>query len=309
MISEEKIYTELLNLYYNSGREFYAEMAAMLGQQTEGMEHTFLTSEEGKWKLVTSTIQNRDEREFLRNQADEWEKPFPENSFRFAQQRSRIRNHLVMPLTVKKRTIVALWVIECRGKERLPERELTRVSLLLALFFQLSKEEKNWYLDSETGLPGRGYFRQVLKRLEKGGHSTIICVFRFPDYRESVRRNGFVETSKKFQEMVRLIKQLQLGNLYTLSDDTTAVISLVKETEAYAKIENMLDMTGIKVLTAIIHPGKEDDIFAVVENKISPCNQIKVQEECDMKPDVSEEKKQAEEIPMDDLLGLIEEDG
>ena len=65
MISAEKIYVELLELYHNSGREFYAEMAALLGQQTEGMEHSFLTLEDSRWKLVASTVKNRDERDFF----------------------------------------------------------------------------------------------------------------------------------------------------------------------------------------------------------------------------------------------------
>ena len=36
MISAEKIYVELLELYHNSGREFYAEMAACLGSRQRG---------------------------------------------------------------------------------------------------------------------------------------------------------------------------------------------------------------------------------------------------------------------------------
>ena len=81
MISAEKIYVELLELYHNSGREFYAEMAALLGQQTEGMEHSFLTLEDGRWKLVASTVKNRDEREFLRKQADAMEEVSLKDSF------------------------------------------------------------------------------------------------------------------------------------------------------------------------------------------------------------------------------------
>lgn len=88
MISAEKIYVELLELYHNSGREFYAEMAALLGQQTEGMEHSFLTLEDDRWKLVASTVKNRDEREFLRKQADAMEAVSPKDFFWFSEQRS-----------------------------------------------------------------------------------------------------------------------------------------------------------------------------------------------------------------------------
>lgn len=308
MISEEKIYTELLDLYYSSGREFYAEMAAMLGQQFEDIEHSFFTCEEGKWKMAASTIQSRDEREFLKNQADELKDPFPEYGFRFPEQRPKTRNHLVIPLLVKKKQLIALWVIESKVKERIPEREFTRISKLLTLFFQLSKAEKNWYLDADTGIPGRVYFMQVLKRLEKGGHSTIICVFRLPDYRKSIRINGFEETQRRCNEMIRQVKQLQLGNIYALSEDTIAVISLVKEEEAYARIQNMLDMNGIRLIPAVIRPEKEEDIFAVIENRITLCDQGETQGESDEEIGM-EENKQQKELPLDDLLGFIQEGG
>ena len=48
----EKIYTELAELYHNSGKEFFAEVTALLENYFPAMEHTILgQNEEGDWKL------------------------------------------------------------------------------------------------------------------------------------------------------------------------------------------------------------------------------------------------------------------
>ena len=241
MISAEKIYVELLELYHNSGREFYAEMAALLGQQTEGMEHSFLTLEDDRWKLVASTVKNRDEREFLRKQADAMEAVSPKDFFWFSEQRAVVRTHLVIPLRVRKRFIMAIWIVESRIRERIPEREILKIARLIALLFQLSKAERNWYLDPGTGLPGRLYFGQILAKLMEGGHRINVCVFRIDRYRERVRTNGCLEMEQEYREMIGQIRKLQMGNLYAVSDDTAAVISLTEEKEVYARIESLLD--------------------------------------------------------------------
>ena len=132
MISAEKIYVELLELYHNSGREFYAEMAALLGQQTEGMEHSFLTLEDSRWKLVASTVKNRDERDFLRKQADAMEEVSLKDSFLFPQQRAVVRTHLVIPLRVRNRFVLAIWIVESKIRERIPEREILKMARLIA---------------------------------------------------------------------------------------------------------------------------------------------------------------------------------
>ena len=176
MISAEKIYVELLELYHNSGR------AALLGQQTEGMEHSFLTLEDDRWKMVASTVKNRDEREFLRKQADAMEEVSLKDSFLFPQQRAVVRTHLVIPLRVRNRFILALWIVESRIRERIPEREILKIARLIALLFQLSRTERNWYLDPGTGLPGRIYFSQILAKLLEGGHRINVCVFRIDRY-------------------------------------------------------------------------------------------------------------------------------
>ena len=152
MISAEKIYVELLELYHNSGREFYAEMAALLGQQTEGMEHSFLTLEDSRWKLVASTVKNRDERDFLRKQADAMEEVSLKDSFLFPQQRAVVRTHLVIPLRVRNRFVLAIWIVESRIREHIPEREILKMARLIALLFVEELPSRRTYSPSSGGL-------------------------------------------------------------------------------------------------------------------------------------------------------------
>lgn len=312
MISAEKIYVELLELYHNSGREFYAEMAALLGQQTEGMEHSFLTLEDDRWKLVASTVKNRDEREFLRKQADAMEAVSPKDFFWFSEQRAVVRTHLVIPLRVRKRFITAIWIVESRIRERIPEREILKIARLIALLFQLSKAERNWYLDPGTGLPGRLYFGQILAKLMEGGHRINVCVFRIDRYRERVRTNGCLEMEQEYREMIGQIRKLQMGNLYAVSDDTAAVISLTEEKEVYARIESLLDQSGHGIAAAIIHPNKDEDIFAEIENRLSACkaaeNQKDPEKETDENKKEDREEDTSEAFSMEELLNIIQEE-
>ena len=300
MISAEKIYVELLELYHNSGREFYAEMAALLGQQTEGMEHSFLTLEDDRWKMVASTVKNRDEREFLRKQADAMEEVNLKDSFLFPQQRAVVRTHLVIPLRVRNRFILALWIVESRIRERIPEREILKIARLIALLFQLSRTERNWYLDPGTGLPGRIYFRQILAKLLEGGHRINVCVFRIDRYRERVRTNGCLEMEQEYREMI--------GQIRKVSDDTAAVISLTEEKEAYARIESLLDQSGHGITAAIIHPNKDEDIFAEIENRLSACKAAENQKETDENKKEDREEDTSEAFSMEELLNIIQEE-
>ena len=68
---------------------------------------------------------------------------------------------------------MAIWIVESRIRERIPEREILKIARLIALLFQLSRTERNWYLDPGTGLPGRLYFSQILAKLLEGGHGSM----------------------------------------------------------------------------------------------------------------------------------------
>ena len=310
MISTEKIYTDLLDLYHNSGREFYVEMAAMLGQQVVGVEHSFLIQEERRWKLAASTIKNFDEREFLRREAETLGSTVPESSFTFPQQRMGIERHLVIPLTVRSRGATALWVAEYRTRERVPEKELLKISRLIALFFRLSKEERNWYLDAQTGLPGKVYFMQVLKKLTEGRHKVIVCVFRLEKYRGKIQKEGSGKTEQEFSEIIGQVKKFQLGNLYILSEDTAAIISPAEDREAYARMENLKDQHGPGLLSAIVYPDRDEDIFAGIERSLSGNIRSQAAEGIyrdNPKAGEDDGEEPAEEYSLGELLGFGQE--
>ena len=100
----EKIYTELAELYHNSGKEFFAEVTALLENYFPAMEHTILgQNEEGDWKLFSSTIRNPDETDFLKKMAGMECKEYRKESFCFTRARNGVKSHIVIPLTIRKR--------------------------------------------------------------------------------------------------------------------------------------------------------------------------------------------------------------
>ena len=53
----EKIYDDLIELYHNSGKEFFQEMVALLKHRFPLREHTVLIrGETGEWKLGASSL-------------------------------------------------------------------------------------------------------------------------------------------------------------------------------------------------------------------------------------------------------------
>ena len=112
--------------------------------------------------------------------------------------------------------------------------------------------------------------------------------------------------------MIGQIMKLQMGNLYAVSDDTAAVISLTEEKEVYARIESLLDQSGHGIAAAIIHPNKDEDIFAEIENRLSACkaaeNQKDPEKETDENKKEDREEDTSEAFSMEELLNIIQEE-
>ena len=70
---------------------------------------------------------------------------------------------------------------------------------------------------------------------------------------------------REYRKMIEQIKQLQLGNLYAVADDTAAVISLIEENDAYARTGSILGRSDRRILAAILPPTQGEDIVAVPE--------------------------------------------
>ena len=276
----EKIYREMTELYHSSGKEFFAEVTALLENYFPSMEHTILgQNEEGDWKLLSSTIRNSDETDFLKKMAGMECKECRKETFCFTTVRSGVKGHMVIPLIIRKRRMTGLWIIESLCREHLnPGREIVMLGKFLALFLQLSVDERlcvfNRYLDAEMNLPGRVYFLQVAERILKHGHPVLLCCFRLDKYREGIRMHGAKMMESKMQKLKKKVTGLELGNVYSLSEDTLAVITPESRQEAYARLEEVLDEAKMakQVKAAMLILEEKKDILTEMEEAFSECN-------------------------------------
>jgi len=276
----ENIYTELTELYHSSGKEFFAEVTALLENYFPAMEHTILgQNEEGDWKLFSSTIRNPDETDFLKKMAGMECKEYRKESFCFAKVRNGVKSHIVIPLTIRKRKTAGIWIIESLSREHLSlDREMVRLGKFLALFLQLSVDERlcvfNRYLDAGMNLPGRVYFQQVTERILKHGHPVLLCCFRLDKYREGIRMRGVQTMESEMQKLKKRVTGLELGNVYSLSEDTLAVITPESRQEAYARLEEVLEEAQMakQVKAAMLVLEDKKDILTEMEEVFSECN-------------------------------------
>ncbi len=276
----EKVYSELMDLYNTSGKEFFTEAAAFLSDCLPGREHTILgRSEEDGWKLAASTIRDPDETEFLRRAAGMEYKDNGKEFFCFTSQRQGIRSHLAVTLSVRRRGTAGLWIIESRAGEKInPDKSVWRIGQLMAFFLQRSQDERlrvlNRYLDAATGLPGRMYFRQTAGRIQEQGHQVILCGFRWDKYREGIRLKGSEEMEERVRQLAVKVASLELGNLYALSEDTIAVISIAERQEVYARMESILEEDGMgNVIKAVMmRPEPKQEILTEMEELFSMCS-------------------------------------
>lgn len=276
----EKLCIELTELYHSSGKEFFSEVTALLENYFPAMEHTILgQNEEKDWKLFSSTIRNPDETDFLKRIAGGECKEYRKESFCFTKVRSGVKSHIVIPLTIRKRRTVGLWIIESRSREHLsPDREVVRLGKFLALFLQLSVDERlcvfNRYLDAGMNLPGRVYFLQVAEKILKHGHPVFVCCFRLDKYREGIRMRGARMMESEMQKLKKRVTGLELGNVYSLSEDTLAVITPESRQEAYARMEEVLEEAQMakQVKAAMLVLEAEKDVLTEMEEVFSECN-------------------------------------
>ncbi|MDD3361835.1 MAG: hypothetical protein PHW34_09210 [Hespellia sp.] len=271
-----RIYDELLWLYNSSRKEFFPEMVAFFVNWFSGRQHTILRKEDETWKVLASSEHDVDEIDAIQRIVENEYKDMNKDYFSMTELRRGMAN-TILPLKVRKKT-VGLWLMESAGKERIvPEKESLRLSHLVALILKQEQDDKlcllNRYLDAETNLPGTSYFSQVTERLKKQRYPVCLCLFRIDKYREKLRLYGSEALLKDKQKLLKDIKELDMGNLYIVAEDTFAVITAEKEREAYARIQVVMEQGRGKSLKAVmLNLESMDDVLYDIEMRLSFCN-------------------------------------
>lgn len=326
----EKLYDDLMELYSNSGKEFLEEMAALLKARFPEQEHTiFVRGEAGDWKIAASTLSDDDEAEFLQKMVETEFLDKGEKWLRFSQNRHGVLNHAVLPLSVRNKPAAGVWILESLRKEKgFAENKILKTAQMMALLVQTVHDEKlciyNRYLDAETDFPGRLYFRQMLERLKEKGYRVLVCVLRRIDYREEVRLYGSQKAIEEIKKLADMVEELNFGTVFTIAEDTFAVLTVERQAEAYAGMIELMEKhrMGSVLQGLILSPKTCDDILMEIENRFCMCSAGRVLlpepvrsnplsrifGEPEGKPEKASAKHEPEELPAEAALPIEEED-
>lgn len=275
----ERLYDELMELYSNSGKEFLQEMTALLKARFPEQEHTILIrGEAGEWKIAASTLSDADETGFLQRIAETEFLDKGEEWVRFSENRHGVSNHAAIPLFIRNKPATGLWIVENVRKERMPvDNRILKIAQMMAVLVQTVHDEKlciyNRYLDAETDFPGRLYFRQMVERLQDKGHKVLVCVLRRKDYREELRLYGSRKSIEEMKKIADMVEELNFGTVFTISEDTFAVITVERQSEVYAGMEGLMEdhKMGSVLQGLILSPKTGDDVLMEIENRFCMC--------------------------------------
>lgn len=275
----EKIYDDLIELYHNSGKEFFQEMVALLKHRFPLREHTVLIrGEAGEWKLGASSLAELDEAVFLLHIAETEFIEKEGNCVKFSKNRPGVLAHIAIPLFIKGKYIAGIWIMETTKKGgSLTDTAVVKTAAILAILIQSVQNEKiciyNRYLDADTNFPGRKYFCYMLERLKKKQHKVLVAAIREKDYREKMCSHGSMEILNETNELADIVSEMNLGNVFTIAEDTFAVISVEAQAELFAHLEQLIYERGYgKSLKGIIlNPFGYEDVLKELEQRFSLC--------------------------------------
>ena len=322
----EKQCVQLLELYDNTGKEFYQELIALVAGYYPGMEHTIMEcSGTNEWKIRATTIRDPDETEILLHMAEQEVVSAKRSSLQFSAVRKNIKGHVIIPLSIRYRKMIGIWIIESRWKEKvMTDKEMMSLSKLIALFLQALADEKcstlNRYIDAKTGLLGKQYFSQVAERINKQDQKVLLCAVRWHGYRELVREKGSVEAENCFHKLMQKVKDLELGNCYLLAEDTLSFLTTESEPELYARVETLLEEPGMgrNLKIILMEMERNSGLFSHLEERFSLCNpgiiwrkesnpitKIFMTEQLEPGPVTDDGERNPEEV-VDELLEMLE---
>lgn len=279
----EKIRTELVELYQNSGSEFLDEALALIKAYMPHLCHSFCQIDaKGMCRVLATDITDDTEIMFWERALRKEPITNMKTCFCISSRRVGMRGHIVIPLLVKEE-VCGAWIIESKTQDEIQvEMSHLKLASLLALFIRSEMLEKkciqNLYLDAKTELPRKSYFLKITNRLQEQHHSVFLSVFRIVNYREGIRLYGSGYMEDVFMGLLTEIENLEVGNLYILAEDTVALLLNESEQESFAATKKAMNYRNknISVVGAFLNLSKEENIMALLEEvfAVTPAGSI-----------------------------------
>ena len=113
----------------------------------------------------------------------------------------------------------------------------------------------------------------MLERLKKKQHKVLVAAIREKDYRKKMCSHGSMEILNETNELADIVSEMNLGNVFTIAEDTFAVISVEAQAELFAHLEQLIYERGYgKSLKGIIlNPFGYEDVLKELEQRFSLC--------------------------------------
>lgn len=272
----DKISAELVELYQNSGSEFWDEALALIKVYMPHLYHSiFQIDAKRMCRVLASDISDDVEIKFWKRALHKEPISDIKACFGIPTRRVGIRGHIVIPLFAKEE-VCGAWVIESKTQDEIPVAiPHLKVASLMGLFIESERLEKkciqNLYLDAKTELPCKSYFLKIINRLQEQNHNVFLSVFRLVDYREGIRLYGSGPMEDAFMGLLAEIKKLEVGNLYILAEDTVALLLNESEQESFAATKQAMNYRSknVSVVGAFLNLNKEENVMALLEEVFS----------------------------------------
>lgn len=84
----------------------------------------------------------------------------------------------------------------------------------------------------------------MLERLKKKQHKVLVAAIREKDYRKKMCSHGSLEILNETNELADIVSEMNLGNVFTIAEDTFAVISVEAQAELFAQLEQLIYERG-----------------------------------------------------------------
>lgn len=234
-------YNEMIRLYGLYERRFFRDLAVIMRRRFMPYYHTFLECSAETIKLLSSTIPDKDEIQFLINMLNKEKSLAKRNGFCLSDKRAGIKSHLVFPLELFEEQVLGYWIIESKSmKKILGKKQMSQYAKVLSLILQLQREREsasyNLEIDERSGLPGNMAFERYVFTLLAKKIGYALCVFRVDEYRIRLKNEGEDEIKHLTASFIDKAKLAVLGELYSLSEDTIVIVSMQEEKELYAQL-------------------------------------------------------------------------
>lgn len=260
---------------YERNRPVFQEALEIIKNYIGFGEFSLFIYEMGELRLLATSISDSDEIDCLSRHVRNTGAQGIQKSH-MEQTRKGIKDALRYPLVFQKH-IMGYLIHEIAEGEIASNSEFDflfqQLGLQAILYMQDRECRRNLYRDCLTGMPGREYFLQYIRKRKQEGESIWICAIRIAEYCSLLQENGTGKWNQMVKDICSMICAIYHNTVYRVSEDTFTVIldgEMIEIYETALAIQNGLE----KICTAkylLMDVFLTSDFMMTAENEFEKC--------------------------------------